>query len=138
MLSPPLFLEYRTDSLKIFFLLHRHSGHQQYNRKPWSLMKQSGVCLLIYTALCACGMFGQTEKKISAGNGPGDTPQATFFVHRLGTDHAEGITTLDMNGDGRPDILSGAYWYENPGAGGGEWKRPPEQKRRDFEHEWTS
>src|SRR5438105_12622166 len=99
MLSPPLFLEYGTDSLKIFFSLHRHS-HQQYNRKPWSLMKQSGVCLLIYTALCACGMFGQTEKKISAGSGPGDTPQATFFVHRLGTDHAEGITTLDMNGDG--------------------------------------
>ncbi len=28
-----------------------------------------------------------------------------------------------MNGDGRPDILSGAYWYENPGAQGGTWKR---------------
>jgi hypothetical protein len=50
-------------------------------------------------------------------------PQATFFVHRLGTDHAEGITTLDMNGDGRPDLLSGAYWYENPGPQGGEWTR---------------
>ena len=44
-------------------------------------------------------------------------------MHRLGTDHAEGITTLDMNGDGYPDILSGAYWYENPGPNGGEWKR---------------
>ena len=30
---------------------------------------------------------------------------------------------LDMNGDGFPDLLSGAYWYENPGAGGGEWKQ---------------
>jgi hypothetical protein len=57
------------------------------------------------------------------GNAPGDQPQTTFLVHRLGTDHAEGITTLDMNGDGRPDILSGAYWYENPGPQGGEWKR---------------
>ncbi len=28
-----------------------------------------------------------------------------------------------MNGDGRPDLLSGAYWYENPGPNGGEWKR---------------
>jgi len=28
-----------------------------------------------------------------------------------------------MNGDGRPDILSGAYWYENPGPNGGEWQR---------------
>ena len=57
------------------------------------------------------------------GNGPGGQPQTTFFVHRLGSEHAEGITTLDMNGDGRPDILSGAYWYENPGPQGGEWER---------------
>src|SRR5438270_13547528 len=55
--------------------------------------------------------------------GQRNSSQVTFFVHRLGTDHAEGITTLDMNGDGRPDILSGAYWYENPGSRGGEWKR---------------
>lgn len=53
----------------------------------------------------------------------GNVPQTTFVVHRLGDDHTEGITTLDMNGDGRPDILSGAYWYENPGPRGGEWKR---------------
>jgi hypothetical protein len=67
--------------------------------------------------------LSQTERKITAGPGPGGVPQATFFVHRLGTDHAEGVTTLDMNGDGLPDILSGAYWYENPGPKGGEWKR---------------
>src|SRR5580658_1116581 len=57
------------------------------------------------------------------GNAPGGVPQATFFVHQLSSDHAEGITTLDMNGDGRPDLVSGAYWYENPGPAGGEWKR---------------
>jgi len=57
------------------------------------------------------------------GNAPGNVPQATFFAHRLGADHAEGITTIDMNGDGRPDLVSGAYWYENPGPQGGEWKR---------------
>jgi hypothetical protein len=28
-----------------------------------------------------------------------------------------------MNNDGRPDIVSGAYWYENPGSTGSEWKR---------------
>ncbi len=27
-----------------------------------------------------------------------------------------------MNGDGYPDLLSGAYWYENPGPQGGAWK----------------
>ena len=65
----------------------------------------------------------QTERKTIPGPGPGGVAQATFFIYRLGTDHAEGITALDMNGDGRPDLLSGAYWYENPGPHGGEWKR---------------
>jgi hypothetical protein len=57
------------------------------------------------------------------GDGPGGEPRIAFLSHRLGNDHAEGISLLDMNGDGFPDLLSGAYWYENPGANGGEWKR---------------
>jgi hypothetical protein len=47
----------------------------------------------------------------------------TFLTHRVGTDHAEGLAVIDMNGDGQPDIVSGAYWYENPRPGGGEWNR---------------
>src|SRR5947208_4569464 len=77
----------------------------------------------IFLALTALSATAQTERKATAGNGPGGVAQVTFVTHRLGADHAEGITTLDMNGDGRPDILSGAYWYENPGPQGGEWKR---------------
>ena len=65
----------------------------------------------------------QSDRKSSPGPGPDGLTQTTFLAHRLGTDHAEGITTLDMNGDGRPDLLSGAYWYENPGPSGGEWKQ---------------
>ena len=67
--------------------------------------------------------ISQQQHRTTPGAGPGGIPQVTFLSHRLGTDHAEGVTTLDMNGDGYPDILSGAYWYENPGANGGEWKR---------------
>jgi hypothetical protein len=78
-------------------------------------------CILL--VLAALSAAAQTERKTTAGAGPGGASQATFIAHRLGTDHAEGITTLDMNGDGRADILSGAYWYENPGPQGGEWKR---------------
>src|SRR5271168_5406168 len=63
------------------------------------------------------------QHNLKPGPAPGGVEQATFFVHRIGTDHAEGLTTLDMNGDGHPDILSGAYWYENPGPQGGEWTR---------------
>jgi hypothetical protein len=46
-----------------------------------------------------------------------------FLSHRIGTDHAEALSVLDMNGDSRPDIVSGAYWYENPGSTGVAWKR---------------
>ena len=57
------------------------------------------------------------------GNGPDGKPRIAFLAHRLGTDHAEGISLLDMNNNGFLDILSGAYWYENPGADGGVWKQ---------------
>ena len=62
-------------------------------------------------------------RKPTPGDGPGGAPRIAFLAHRLGTDHAEGISVLDMNGDGFDDLLSGAYWYENPGAAGGEWKQ---------------
>jgi hypothetical protein len=62
-------------------------------------------------------------RKPTSGPGPNGAPNPTFLVHRLGTDHAEGITTLDMNNDGFLDLVSGAYWYENPGPNGGDWKR---------------
>jgi hypothetical protein len=76
-------------------------------------------------ALVSAAFFGAVYGQLNQvrGNAPGDVPQITYSIHRLSADHAEGITTLDMNGDGRPDILSGAYWYENPGPQGGEWKR---------------
>jgi hypothetical protein len=72
--------------------------------------------LLIAAGLAAL-IYSQTRSARPAN------AETTFFVHRLSDDHAEGITTLDMNGDGRPDLVSGAYWYENPGPQGGEWKR---------------
>lgn len=59
----------------------------------------------------------------SFGQSPYRAAPITFFSHRLGTDHCEGVAVMDMNGDGRLDILSGAYWYENPGAAGGPWAR---------------
>jgi hypothetical protein len=84
--------------------------------KKFSIL--SGIILL---AIATGGLFAQLNRE--RGSGPYGVPQINFFSHRLGTDHAEGITVIDMNGDGRPDILSGAYWYENPGPQGGEWKR---------------
>ena len=88
------------------------------------LSNAAGVALFaILAGACVLQAQNRYERLTAPGPGPYGVPQATFFVHRLGTDHAEGITTLDMNGDGWPDLLSGAYWYQNPGPQGGVWTR---------------
>ncbi len=73
---------------------------------------------------CAQDPAHATEFRMQhPGNGPDGKPRIEFLTHRLGSDHAEGISMLDMDGDGFPDLLSGAYWYQNPGSDGGEWVR---------------
>lgn len=88
------------------------------------------LSLFLTPCLLAVSCLAQHEGRMQhAGAGVNGGPrESTILVHRLGNDHAEGITTLDMNGDGWLDIVSGAYWYENPGANGGQWKR----------HQWRS
>ncbi|HET7104694.1 MAG TPA: VCBS repeat-containing protein, partial [Terracidiphilus sp.] len=83
----------------------------------------SASMTLAIAAVISLPTPAKSEHLTKPGSGPHGVMQTTFFVHRLGTDHAEGVTTMDMNGDGRPDILSGAYWYENPGPQGGTWVR---------------
>ncbi len=79
--------------------------------------------LLAFAVPALAQLEGGPDRMQTRGPGPGGVPQAVFTAHRLGTDHSEGITTLDMNGDGYADLVSGAYWYENPGPKGGVWVR---------------
>jgi hypothetical protein len=89
-----------------------------------NVRKQIACLLMVAPLWMGLSAAAQSQqRKTTAGNGPYGVPQTVFLEHHLGTDHAEGITTLDMNGDGRPDLLSGAYWYENPGPAGGAWTR---------------
>ena len=86
----------------------------------------ASLVLLLLTSLPALAQdpAHATEFRMQQpGAGPGGEPRIAFLTHRLGNDHAEGISMLDMDGDGFLDLLSGAYWYQNPGAAGGEWKQ---------------
>jgi len=90
-----------------------------------NILKLSALALIaVTTAAHAQDPAHATEfRKPTPGPGPDGTMQANYLAHRLGTDHSEGISLLDMNGDGFTDILSGAYWYQNPGGLGGDWAR---------------
>src|SRR3954451_10096755 len=85
------------------------------------MKRHSVVVTTLALSLTSIVSFAQLNRE--RGNGPDGIVQLPFFSHRLGTDHAEGIATTDMNSDGRLDLLSGSYWYENPGPAGGPWKR---------------
>ena len=87
----------------------------------WKL--QAALVLVAFTVPAIAQLVGGPDRKQDRGPATGGVDQAVFFSHRLGSDHAEGITTLDMNGDGLSDLVSGAYWYQNPGPKGGEWTR---------------
>jgi hypothetical protein len=54
--------------------------------------------------------LGHWERQVIDADRPG---QAIF------------ITAADLDGDGYKDIITGAFWYRNPGQAGGEWERRP-------------
>lgn len=61
------------------------------------------------------------------------------WQHRaIGCPHGEGLCLADVTGDGRPDIVIGGRWYQNPGdVLGGEWREHLYIEAARFEQGWT-
>jgi len=62
----------------------------------------------------------------SEGDPPACEPLDNWMTHVIDDDRpwrAVFIDSADLDGDDRPDIVAGAWWYRNPGAPGGAWQR---------------
>ncbi|MCI0582129.1 MAG: VCBS repeat-containing protein, partial [Chloroflexi bacterium] len=59
------------------------------------------------------------------GLNPGDTLDSwtRHVVDASRPDRAIFVASGDLDGDGKKDIVSGAWWYRNPGSPGGAWTR---------------
>ena len=106
-------------------------GNQRFGRLPtrrrlpaFPTRSATGYDRRMRFALPAAALAVFAAAVYSQSNRPADPHgQTTFFVHRISDDHAEGITTPRHERRRPSDLVSGAYWYENPGPNGGEWKR---------------
>ena len=79
------------------------------------------AAIFTFTAAAQPPAQAHYQHNLKRGPAPGGVEQTTFFIHRLGTDHAEGITTLDMNDDGRPDIERCLLVGESGSSTAGKW-----------------
>ena len=69
----------------------------------------------VLTLLLLGGLF-----LLSGGSRPADIP---FLKHTLDLGANESAAVMDVNGDGRLDIVSGEIWMEQPKTPGGKWIR---------------
>lgn len=91
--------------------------------EPPRVWERDGVGRASGRAGATAAPWGETPAARARAATPVSRRADIFLSHRLGADHAEAVSVMDMNGDGRLDIVSGAYWYENPGPNGVAWKR---------------
>src|SRR5579871_691110 len=68
------------------------------------MLLPAGACIIVMAAAAQNGL-PPVDKR--------------FVKHVLTSDFiSEGVAIADVNKDGKPDIIAGAYWFEAPG-----WKR---------------
>ncbi len=80
---------------------------------------RSAATFGLFTAFLGIGpVHAQPQYQYPRTMNESTSKEPVFTLHEIGTDHSEATAVLDVNGDGRLDVTSGAYWYEAPG-----WKR---------------
>ena len=73
-------------------------------RPSFRILLPAGICLMALAGVAQSGAAGAAA-----------APDSRFVKHILTSDFiSEGVAIADVNRDGKPDILAGAYWFEAP------------------------
>jgi hypothetical protein len=72
---------------------------------PSKRTRVAAGCALAFLLLSASSVFGDKDK---------GRAWLRFRVQELHQDRNEGLAVADYNGDGKPDISAGEFWYEGP------------------------
>jgi hypothetical protein len=82
-----------------------------------SLLVVALACFIVFWSPAPLSRFGPgLGPGPASGSGPASGPGRRFIKHVLTKDFiSEGVAIADVNRDGKPDIIAGAYWFEGPG-----------------------
>ncbi|HZH66329.1 MAG TPA: FG-GAP repeat protein, partial [Flavisolibacter sp.] len=74
-------------------------------------MKHRGIKILMIFIYCQTCLELTAQSSTSHGK---SAISIHFVPQKIASESFESVGVFDVNGDGKPDLVSGSFWYEGP------------------------